>query len=323
MESNNSRLEDGRKLEYLRQGLRGSDEAVLEVGTKIDQEQLLATLKSPVLSSREEMLRLVFKNFSGEVFGDYQWSKKTGGWTTPTEPTLYGVLRDKYPQFSQLSLDVGFMCHLKQFMEMLENGEIKSNDYEGARKELKEKLGYKVMYRGTMLTDDELRSVQEEGLLSPSCYQITQSDKPKEEFEAKVISTSVDTAVESHFHGEHHSTPYLSISAYENAAIAVGKHFGKKMDGKKFYLFKLKVPVIDIISYKENVIRVPSKIKSSIERDSEFGITISVDGVSEHHKWDENLESYIFWKLDPEDILEITQPEIKESSWNGRKTTWV
>jgi hypothetical protein len=208
-------------------------------------------------------------------------------------------------------------------MEMLEKGEIKSHDYEDARNELKEKLGYKVMYRGTMLTDEEFKSVQEEGLLSPFCGYVSQSDKPKEEFEAKVISTYVSQAVESHFHGEHPSTPYLSISAHENVAVAVGKHFGQKKNGKKFYLFTLKVPVIDIISYKENVIRTPSKIKDSIERNPDFGATISVDGVSNNYKWDEDLESYIFWKLNPEDIIVVTQPDVKESSWNGRTTSWI
>lgn len=323
MESHNFGLETGKTFERLRNGLRGSDTAVLEIGSTTEQEQLVEALKDPAQHSREEVLQLAFKNFSGEAFGDYQWRKKTGGWTTPGEPTLYGVLRDKYPQFSQLSLDVGFMCHISEFVEMLEREEIKSHDYEGARKELKEKLGHKVMYRGTMLTDEEFGSIQKSGVFSPLCSYVGQSDKPLEEFEAKVISTDVDTAVESHFHGEHRCTPYLSISAHENVAIAVGKHFGQKKDGKKFYLFKLKIPVIDIISYKENVIRTPSKIKDSIERNPDFGATISVDGVSNNYKWDEDLESYIFWKLDPVDIVEVTQPDVKESSWNGRKTSWV
>lgn len=323
MESHNSGLEMGKTLERLRNGVRGSDAAVLEIGSTPEKEQLVVALKDPEHHSREEVLRLAFKNFSGEAFGDYQWSKKTGGWTTPAEPTLYGILRDKYPQFSQLSLDVGFMCHLSQFMEMLEKGEIKSNDFEGARNELKERLGYKIMYRGTMLTDEEYKSVQDGGLLSPFSLFISQSGTPKEEFEAKVVSTDVDRAIESHFHGEHPNTPYLSISAHENVALAIGKHFGQKKNGKKFYLFKLKIPVIDIISYKENVIRTPSKIKDSIERNPDFGATISVDGVSNNYKWDEDLESYIFWKLDPKDIIEITQPEVKESSWNGRTTSWV
>lgn len=323
MESYKSGLQTGKTLEHLRDGIRGSDLAVLEIGSTQEKEQLIAALKDPKYCSREEVLCLAFKNFSGEAFGDYQWPKKTGGWTTPAEPTLYGILRDKYPQFSQLSLDVGFMCHLLQFMEMLEKGEIKSNNYEGARNELKERLGYKIMYRGTMLTEEEYKSVQNGGLLSPFSIFVSQSEIPKEEFEAKVVSTDVGRAIEAHFHGEYFATPYLSISAHENVAIAVGRHFGQKKSGKKFYLFKLKIPVIDIISYKENIIRTPSKIKDSVERNPDFGATISVDGVSNNYKWDEDLESYIFWKLDPEDIIEVTQPEVKESSWNGRKTSWV
>lgn len=323
MESYKSGLQTGKTLEHLRDGIRGSDLAVLEIGSTQEKERLVTALKDPEHHSREEILRLAFRNFSGEAFGNYQWPLKTGGWTTPTEVTLYGMLRDKYPQFSQLSLDVGFMCHLSQFMEMLEKGEINSTTCEGARDELKERLGYKIMYRGTMLTDEEFESVRSGGILSSFCHFVSHSDRPKEEFEAKVVSTDVGRAIEAHFHGEYFATPYVSISAHKDVAVAVGRHFGQKKSGKKFYLFTLKVPVVDIISYKENVIRIPSKIKDGIERNPGFGITVSLDGVSKDYKWDEDLESYIFWKLDPEDIIEVTQPEVKESSWNGRKTSWV
>jgi hypothetical protein len=323
MESHNSGLDTREKLEYLRNGLRGSDAAVLEIGSTPEKEKLLTTLKDPEHHSREEVQQLILENFSGEAFGDYQWSKKTGGWGTPAVPTLYGTFRDKYPQFSQLSLDVGLMCHLSEFLEMLENGEIKSNDHEGARNELKEKLGYKVMYRGTMLTDDEFKSIQETGIMSPLSKHVKQSDRPKEEFEAKAISTRISEVVESHFHGEHRASPYMSVSSYEDVAIAVGRHFGEKDDNKKFYLFKLKIPAIDVISYKEDVVRMPYKLKESIERNPDFHISISVNESNGQYKWDEDVESYVFWKLDPKDIVEVTQPDVKESSWNGRKTSWA
>ena len=314
--------ESKKSFEFLRRGLRGSDDAVLEIGETRDQEKLTAIFKDPSHHSREELLGLLFKNYSGGAFGDYQWSKYTGGWTTPKEPTLYGKLRSNYPQFTQLSLDAGFMCHLPQFMGMLENGEIKSTTYEGVRNELKEKLGYTTMYRGMMLTDKELNDIKNGGMLSFLSRHIKRSSEHKDEFDAKVVSTKVDLAVESHFHGEHPSTPYLSVSAYKDVAIAVGRHFGKREVGKKFYLFTLKVPAIDLISYKENIIRTPSKLQSSIEYNPNYSVHISLDGEKKQYKWDEEVESYMFWKIDPEEIVEITQPKFKESSWNGRTVPW-
>lgn len=310
-----------KNLELLRNGLRGDDKAVEEIGSSIERERLLAVLKDPTHHSREDLLNNVFNNYSGESYGDYQWQKETGGWTTPKELTIYGRFIQLYPEFAQLSLDAGFITHLPEFMEMKEKGEIKSTDFKGARNELKKKLGYKILYRGTMLTDEELQSVKENGLMSPLTGHIQKSDQPRDEFEAKVLSTNINYSIEAHFHGENYLTPYLSVSGHEDVAIAVGRHFGKREPGRKFYLFKLRVPVIDTISYRKHGVKTPYKIQEMIDRNPDHSLAVSVDGKEGKYKWDEDVESYIFWKIDPEDILEVKQVEVKESSWNNRKTT--
>jgi hypothetical protein len=309
-----------KSLELLRNGLRGDDKAIAETGSSVEQEKLLEILKDPAHYSRRELLSTIFANYSGEAYGDYQWQKKTGGWTTPEEQTIYGKFMESYPEFNQLSLDAGFITHLPEFMEMLEKGEIRSTDFEGARNELRKKLGYKILYRGTMLTDEESQSVKEKGLMSPLTRQIEKSEQPKEEFEAKALSTDINYSIESHFHGENYATPYLSVSAHEDVAIAVGRHFGKREPGQKFYLFKLRVPVIDLISYREHGIKTPYKIRELIDRNPDHSLVVSVEG---KYKWDEGVESYMFWKIDPEDIMEITEPDVKESSWNNRRTSGV
>jgi hypothetical protein len=309
-----------RSLEQLRNGLRGDDAAVVETGSSVEREKMLDILKDPDHHSREELIRSMFANYSGEAYGDYQWQKETGGWTTPKEPTVYGKFRERYPEFAKLSLDAGFITHLSEFMEMLEKGEIMSTGFEGARNELKEKLGYKIIYRGMMLTDEELQSVKNNGLMSPVSRHIQKSEQPKLEFEAKVISTNINYSIEAHFHGENYTTPYLSVSGHEDVAIAVGRHFGKREPGSKFYLFKLKVPVIDLISYQEHGVKTPYKLKEMIDRNPDYSLAVSVNGKDGKYKWDEDVESYVFWKIDPENILDVTQPEIKESSWNNRKT---
>ena len=55
-------------------------------------------------------------------------------------------------------------------------------------------------------------------------------------------------------------------------------------------------------------------------QDLKAKFTVSVDGKRSEYDWNEKIESYIFWKIDPNEILEITQPDIKESEWNGQKT---
>lgn len=320
MSIENSNLEI-KNLELLRGGLRGDDKAVVETGSNVEREKFLDILKDPAQHSRGELLGSIFSNYSGEAYGDYQWQKKTGGWTMPEEQTLYGRLRELHPEFNQLSLDAGFITHLPEFMEMLEKGEIKSTDFEGARNELKEKLGYKILYRGTMLTDEELKHIKEHGIMSPLTVYIAKAKQPKDEFEAKALSTDINYSIESHFHGENHATPYLSVSAHEDVAIAVGRHFGKRGPDRKFYLFKLRIPVIDIISYKEHGIKTPYKIQEMIDRNPDHSLTVSVNGKEAKYKWDEDVESYMFWKVDPDDIVEITEPDVKESSWNNRKTS--
>jgi len=320
MENFEQNKPERKNLEYLRGGIRGSDDIVVEIGSNPEQEKLLDILKDPAHHSREELLKTVFSNYSGEAYGDYQWQKSTGGWSTSKQETQYGKLRESHPEFNQLSLDPGFMTHLPEFMEMLEKGEVKSTDFEGARNELKEKLGYKTLYRGTMLTEEELQSIKETGLISPLPLQIKEAEEPKDQFEAKVLSVSIHDSIEKHFHGENRSTPFLSVSAYEDVAIAVGRHFGKREEGRKFYLLKLKIPVIDIISYKDYGVKTPYKLQEAIERSPDHSLVVNVDGKEGTHKWDEDVESYIFWKIDPDDIEEITQPDVKESVWNNRKT---
>lgn len=307
-------------IERLRGSLHGNDEAILEKGSSIEQQKFLEILQESSHHSRDELVTAVMSNYSGVAYGDYQWSRKSGGWTTPEELTLYGKFREAYPQFSELSLDAGFISHLPEFMEMIERGEITSSDCKEVRREFKEKLGYKTLYRGTMLTDAEFASIQENGLPSPLEQQVETAEHPKELFEAIALSAYVHDSIEQHFHGENYSTPYLSVSSHEDVAIAVGRHFGRKGEDRKLYLFKLQIPVIDLVSYKEGGVKKPYKLKEIQERNPNYTLSISVEGKEAEYPWDEDVESFVFWKINPEEIIEITQLEITESSWNNMKT---
>jgi hypothetical protein len=310
-----------KNLEALRYGVRGTDEAVLEIGTEADRQVLTEILENPGQHTRDELLAATFANYSGEAYGDNQWTKKIGVWgESPEVITAYGELIDAHPEWGQLSLDPGFMTHLPQFMTMLNGGEITEPDYEGARQQLKDKLGDKIVWRGTMLTDEEFARTQTEGLGSPLSRVVQSSEQPTEQFEASALSAWASYTIEKHFHGEHRATPFLSVSEHPEVATAVGRHFGDRDDNKNFYLFKLQVPAIDLVSYTDHAVKAPTMIKEMQSRNPDFAIRVGVNGVESEHKWDETVESFVNWKIDPSEILEVSQPDISESSWNGRVT---
>lgn len=310
-----------KNLEALRFGVRGDDEAVREVGTEADQQELTEILINPGSHTRDELLEATFANYSGETYGDKQWVKKIEAWgDSPDVVTAYGQLMDAHPEWAQLSLDPGFMTHLPTFMEMLDKGEITATDYKDARQQLKDKLGDKTVWRGTMLTDEEFAKVQTEGLGSPLSRVVQGSEQPKEQFEASALSAWPSYTIEKHFHGEHRATPFLSVSEHPDVAISVGRHFGDKSPGKKFYLFQLSVPAIDLVSYTDHAFQAPSKIQQMKDRNPDFAIKVGVNGEQASHKWDESVESFVPWKIDAAEILEVSQPDITESSWNGRVT---
>ncbi len=311
-----------KSLEHLRH-IRGNDSAVVEIGTDADKQKLLSVITNPATHSRDDLLNAVSSSFSGEAYGDVFWPKHTGGWTTPKEPTDYGNFRDMYPSLAKLSFDPGFMTHLPEFMEMAAKGEVPTDDPPAAREALKLKLGNKTMWRGTMLTDDELEEIKNGGNLSPLASYISLSYQSLDEFEAKALSTFPSYIIDTHFHGENRYTPFLSVSSYPDLAIAVGRHFGKKDGNRKFYLFKLNVPEIELVTYTDHAFRMPSKLRSRLDFNPDFGIRVAVDDRESNYRWDDDVESYLFWKIDPSEIVEITQPSVKKSSWNGAKTQWT
>lgn len=310
-----------KNLEALRYGVRGKDEAIQEVGTEADKQLLTVILKNPGAHTRDELLDSTFTNYSGRIYGNNQWVKKIGAWgESPEIVTVYGQLMEAHPEWAQLSLDPGFMTHLPTFIGMLNSGEVTDTNYEGARQQLKDKLGYKTVWRSTMLTDEEFAKTQTNGLSSPLTRVVQDSEGHVAQFEASALSAMPSYTIEKHFHGEHRATPFLSVSEYPDVAISVGRHFGDKKPGKKFYLFQIKIPAIDLVSYTDHAIKTPSKLKQIKERNPDFAINVGVNGDKSSYKWDESVESFVFWKIDASEIIEVTQPNISETSWNGRVT---
>lgn len=294
---------------------RGSDEAVEIIGNRDGLIDLLTNSKSV---SRDEIMNAVMSAYAGNNYGDVNWPKFSGGWTTPQEPTLYGMVREQYPEASQLSLDPGFVTHLPEFVTFLRSANLGTQNYSTLRAAFKEYLGYKMMWRGMVVTEEQAERIKREGI--PSLFLNANAEVPLsiENFEATVLSVYFSDLVEVHFHGENPYSPLVSVSSHEDVAIVMGKHFGKKPKSpeRELYLFQIRVPEIDIIYYTSHAVKRPTKL-ATLGDGRERQLSISLNGKSATYPWDRHVESYVLYKIDSHEIVEITKPEITTFSWRG------
>lgn len=304
--------------ERLRRGVRGSDNALEAIGSAEDRRRLQDILLNAGDHSHDELLDAVFANYSGEAFGDEGWRKITGGWSTPEENTSYGEFRERYPHLAQLSLDPGFVTHLTDFIELAQQGELTTLDYQSTRQELKEKLGDVTVWRGMALTEEELEKVKQEGILSLLGREVNESGQPLAQFEASALTAWPSHAIESHFHNSHDTSPFISVSSSKELALTMGHQFGKLSDDRKLYLLKIKMPKIDLVDYTEHGVQMPGWLQQLLERNPDAHVPFTVDGEVHRTRWADGAEQFGYWKIDPEDIVEITQPQITESKWNGK-----
>ncbi|MCF7866570.1 hypothetical protein K9M18_04020 [Candidatus Woesearchaeota archaeon] len=72
----------------------------------------------------------------------------------------------------------------------------------------------------------------------------------------------------------------------------------------------MKIPALDTIHFTEHGIRTPINNNPHI--------TITIDDKEETHKIDSKVESFITYKINPEEIIDIYKSDIKTSMWNGK-----
>lgn len=313
MNTNNYNVQDLDKIRIS----RGNSNAVKRICWMSKIKEFASFLKNSDFFTRSKILTKIFENYSWNDYWDCQWNKTSWGWTTPKELTIYWEFREKYENFSSLSLDHWLMTYLPEFMEFIKEPQISNLSFLDARQAFSKKLGYQEVWRGMMLTQEELEYIEKSWINSNFVLKIPDFDEPEIQFEAQILSAYVNDLYERHIHNENHLSPFVSISYERDIAIAVWRHFWVKNDWRKFYLFKIKIPKIDLISYTEHAVKTPSifdRVKNNL-------LSIIVDDRESAHKWDSNsTESYVFWKIDPEEIIEVTQPDIKKSAWNNKVT---
>ncbi len=292
-------------------------EAVQEVATTAQKEQLITILKNPGLHSRSEILNQLSENYTGQAFGDSNYVKKYEAWGNSPERVLaYGILVSDYPQLTSLSFDLGFMTHLPAFLEMAQKGEFSEiiDNPQKVREAFKEKLGMTVVWRGTSFTQDELEKIKMNGIIAPLFENLKDSNHPKEEFEGRFIATKIRRQLEEHYHREHPNwkSPFFSVTPHRELAYSVGGSFADKKEGRKFYLVKIEVPKVDVIYYTEHAAKGSS---TAMERHTSM-LVEGEDGKDKEIFGPDQIESFLFGKIDTNEI-EIIDPESKESIWKG------
>ncbi len=288
---------------------RGKDEAVELIGNR---DKMLEMLRDSASYGRNEIIEEILSCYSGKAYGDANWQKKIDAWgNIPERITIHGKFAEKHPGLEQLRLNPGIITHLPELMEFLDGKD--ANNPIQIMRGFREHLGEKIVFRGMMMNDEEAEKASIEGI---ECDFLRKKSLHGliEDFEANVLSPYIDCLVEAHFHGENLYSPFISVSAIEDVAIAVGRHFGKKKqmqdDKKDFYLFKIRIPEMDLLHYTDHGIKMPYKLMQVVER--KVNIKTYVNGRTDEHPWNK-VESYVMFKIDPAEIIEISKPEVTHS----------
>jgi hypothetical protein len=293
---------------------RGRDEAVEVIE---DRSKLVNLLKDSKRSRRNEITQAVMSCYSGAAYADVNWTKVISAWgNDPEIETIHGIFARQNPQLVQLNLDQGVVTHLPELVEFLKDK--CQREYLATRESFSQYLGFTNVWRGMVLSDEEAEKIMHDGIESNFLRKSLRMDSILENFEANVLSVYFNEVVERHFHSENYWSPLVSVSSHKDIAIAVGRHSGRALlaEGKKLYLFQIRIPEIDLIYYTEHTLRLPENLERLVK--NRTPLRVMINGIESSFQWDKHVESYVMYKINPDEIIEVTKPEIINSSWNGK-----
>lgn len=275
---------------------RGSDDAVKNIGSIEQNEKLKSIIENPSSFSRQELMKAIFENYSGEAYGGYQWSRQASAWdNSPDKSSLFYRFTNDYPQLRQLSLHPGFITKLPYFYENIEKINPQNKTVDEVLSYINKDLGNVTLYRGMALTEEDLEVIKKEGILA-DINRNENTKKSIEYFEGLYLSTKYKDMVEGHITKENTPSPMISVTAESETAFRVASGSGRK--SLNIYVFKISIPALDQIHYSDHGIQRPDIIGN-------LG-----------SEWEKDRESFVFWKIDPSEIVEVAQynPEPKNDT---------
>ncbi|MCF7872245.1 hypothetical protein K9L97_04385 [Candidatus Woesearchaeota archaeon] len=283
--------------------LRGNDKGLKIIGNRT---KFLNTLLN--FEKRKDIQKMIEKTYSSKAYGKNNWTKKYEKWgDRPEITTLYGKAFQEFPKLEELNFDLGIITRLPEFINFLKTN-YKGQQINRIRNEFREELGTKIMYRGMRISDEEAENISKNGILANYFNTLKQIKKPLEDFEANFISAYVWNVFEKHLYNEKTRSPLISITEKESIGVALGNHFGKR--DKQLQILKMEIPALDIIYFTEHGIKNYST--------KNLEMHIKIDENEETHKLDNKVESFIMYKINPEEIIDIYKPDIKTTTWNGK-----
>ena len=283
---------------------RGSDDSLKVCG---DRDFVRSVLENIATYSREDLTAAILGCYDGDLFGSTMWTRKYSAWgNAPERITVHGHFAERYPHLAQLNLDMGFLSYLPEFLKCAKKEGMEDDSPIVVRKKFKEHLGTTTLWRGIKLTKDELNTAENEGIYS-SFFRMDDSHPLLEQFEANVLSVYPWKLLDNQFYGGNYFSPLISVSADKDVAEKVGGSYSsscrKTGEAKDLYLFELKIPLIDVVAYTDHCLKVPDKLKSMVEYESE---TLTSNNKSTNHPlWKTNIEQFILYKVDVNEVVRI------------------
>lgn len=260
---------------------------------------------------RQWFIENIQANWSGKQYGEHAWSQYSWWWTTPKVSTPYALFLDQHPHLHQSAFDIGLIQHL-EFMNDLSESDFETVD--SIKQALIKKLWTIDVWRGMMLTEEEIGEMQEIGIRS-SLFRFLKENTQESRariFEDTVLCSSPWKLIDDHLFGANGFSPFLSISSFREVAMAIWARFGKKGMNRRLVLSKIRIPAVDIISFSTTDILMPEVFKRV-----DWVLQLKIDGIKSEYSFHNGAERFIYGVINPEEIISIEYPDISEvwSHW--------
>jgi hypothetical protein len=226
-------------------------------------------------------------------------------------------LRSIDEKLEVLAIDPGIASRTKQLKKFIAGSEkklLKLDPWE-LREAFKKHLGNSIVYRGLKLTEEEVEKIEAKGMNSKMIRAGEDDENP---ITKQSLSSDFSQILKNHMSAssmsEETESPLLSVTNYPKLAASVAKtHAETKRTKVGIYIFKLKVPKLDLISmggsksvlpYPDNhnpfgggwLKRYENKIPFHFRTLTGKRVKVPVD---------KRLESFLLFRAEPEEILKV------------------
>lgn len=207
------------------------------------------------------------------------------------------------PKWQVLVTDPGLMFRVDEFVKFANSKKLTDLGPWEAREVFSQHLGDRVVYRGIAITGDEAAEIQKLGMGSGALRQ-----------DLDILNSPYSLYIEvmNRLAGVTKTDRLLSVSDYPDLAAAVAKRHGFGRMGYRpgldrgVYVFKLKVPELDLIYLEKGHPFLP--LPKSAEKNM-ISVRNPKGKVSASYPLDRKVESFVFFRAEPSEILEVKRVE--------------